>query len=112
MRLLCVDEVHCLSQWSHNFRTSYLRLEEIIHDKIKPICVLGLTATATQPTVKSIVDALRVPSDGLVTARLLRTNLILSVSQPQERRGALVKMFKTTYAKYWDAQKQLNGSLG
>jgi superfamily II DNA helicase RecQ len=48
--MICIDEVHCASEWSHNFRPSYLKLNDIIQDKLedqKPL-ILGLTATATK----------------------------------------------------------------
>ena len=30
LAFVCIDEVHCLSQWSHNFRPSYLQLGQVI----------------------------------------------------------------------------------
>eukprot|EP01035_Chromulina_nebulosa_P020800 gene20800-26964_t len=48
--LLCVDEAHCLSQWSYNFRPSFMRITQQIKI-IKPQVILALTATAT-PTVQ------------------------------------------------------------
>ena len=49
--MVCVDEIHCASEWSHNFRPTYLMLHEMIHEKLGSSCrVLGLTATATKST--------------------------------------------------------------
>lgn len=44
--LLCVDEAHCLSQWSYNFRPAFLRIRREVQF-IQPAAVLALTATAT-----------------------------------------------------------------
>lgn len=44
--LLCVDEAHCLSQWSYNFRPAFLRIRREVQF-IQPASVLALTATAT-----------------------------------------------------------------
>lgn len=47
---VCIDEAHCMSQWSHNFRPSYLMICRVIKERLKVRTVLGLTATATLPT--------------------------------------------------------------
>jgi ATP-dependent DNA helicase Q4 len=47
--MVCVDEIHCASEWSHNFRPAYLMLHEMIKEKLGDNTrVLGLTATATK----------------------------------------------------------------
>ena len=56
-----IDEVHCLSEWGHSFRLSYLNLAKTI-DKLSPkdkngegtIKFLGLTATASVNVLKDI----------------------------------------------------------
>lgn len=56
-----IDEVHCLSEWGHDFRTSYLNLAKTI-DKLSPkdengegtIKFIGLTATASVNVLKDI----------------------------------------------------------
>jgi len=62
-----IDEVHCLSEWGHDFRTSYLNLVKTI-DKLSPkdehgqgkIKFVGLTATASLNVLKDIkVEFLR-----------------------------------------------------
>lgn len=46
-----IDEVHCVSEWGHDFRTSYLSLGESLlrycHAKEGNIALFGLTATAS-----------------------------------------------------------------
>ena len=45
--LICIDEIHCASEWSHNFRPSYLKLKEVVSNRFESSLLLGLTATLT-----------------------------------------------------------------
>lgn len=49
-----IDEVHCLSEWGHDFRTSYLNLTNTINKYCSKINFLGLTATASVNVLKDI----------------------------------------------------------
>ena len=54
--MVCIDEIHCSSEWSHNFRPSYLKLEDVISNRLQWSIILGLTATATKDTEKSLIS--------------------------------------------------------
>ncbi len=49
-----IDEVHCLSEWGHDFRTSYLQLTSTIRKICTDFKFLGLTATASLNVLKDI----------------------------------------------------------
>ncbi|KAG6541292.1 hypothetical protein Mapa_017345 [Marchantia paleacea] len=94
INLAVIDEAHCLSEWSHNFRPSYFRLGSILMEQIKVPCVLAMTATATKKAERSIMEALRIPSTGVVQASRVRENLVLTVSQESNRLRALLAMLQ------------------
>ena len=53
--MVCVDEIHCASEWSHNFRPAYLVLHDMIKEKLGVgTRVIGLTATATRAAQEQI----------------------------------------------------------
>ncbi len=57
VRLIVVDEAHCISQWGYDFRPSYLKIAEL--RKIHPgVPVLALTATATPVVADDIMSKL------------------------------------------------------
>ena len=66
--LLCVDEAHCLSQWAHNFRPSYLRIRSLM-ELIQPASVLAVTATAGPKVIDDICRSLRIPRGEEVTTK-------------------------------------------
>jgi len=49
-----IDEVHCLSEWGHDFRTSYLNLSKTIQKHCTGFHFIGLTATASINVLKDI----------------------------------------------------------
>ena len=97
---VCIDEAHCVSAWSHNFRPTYLRLCRVINERLGVETLLGLTASAPESTIKDVACRLNVSSkDGIIRGKLLPTNLKLSVSRGESRRrgkeGDLVALLRS-----------------
>ncbi|XP_035476813.2 ATP-dependent DNA helicase Q4 [Scophthalmus maximus] len=92
----CIDEAHCVSEWSHNFRPCYLRLCKVLRERLGVQCLLGLTATATLSTALDIAQHLDITDqDGIaVRSAAVPPNLNLSVSMDREKDQALVSLLK------------------
>ncbi|XP_067281238.1 ATP-dependent DNA helicase Q4 [Pseudorasbora parva] len=92
----CIDEAHCVSEWSHNFRPCYLRLCKVLRDRLGVRCLLGLTATATLSTALDIARHLDISDqDGIaVRSAAVPHNLQLSVSMDRDKDQALVSLLK------------------
>jgi ATP-dependent DNA helicase RecQ len=87
VRLLAIDEAHCLSQWGHDFRPDYLRLGTARRDLGSPRTI-ALTATATPEVQDDIVRTLGIDACRRFVRGFDRTNLeleVLSVSGPREK---------------------------
>ncbi|MDM5199555.1 ATP-dependent DNA helicase RecQ [Fictibacillus enclensis] len=78
--LFVVDEAHCISQWGHEFRTSYLKLSSIRSQLGQPPC-LALTATATPEVRRDICDKLGIPSCIEHVYSVDRPNIALATEQ-------------------------------
>ncbi|KAJ6898409.1 hypothetical protein NC652_025046 [Populus alba x Populus x berolinensis] len=90
--LLVVDEAHCISEWSHNFRPSYMRLRaSLLCTRLNIGCILAMTATATTTTLNAIMSALEIPSTNLIQNAKLRDNMQLSVSLKTKDLLTLIK---------------------
>ena len=92
--LIAIDEAHCISQWAHDCRPSYLSLcEAIQHFSYQPT-VLALTATATPLVSNDILHLLNINKNNLVNTGFVRDNLAFQVVKGQERNRYLLDYLK------------------
>ena len=72
--LLAIDEAHCISEWGHDFRPSYLRVAQV-REKLGWPPAVALTATATPHVREDIVRQLRLADAETIITGFDRTNL-------------------------------------
>jgi len=88
--LVVVDEAHCVSQWGHDFRTSYLQIADFIKSiKPRPV-VAAFTATATVNVRDDIRKSLALRNPLSVNTGFDRPNLYFEVQKPKDKKTALL----------------------
>lgn len=81
--LVVIDEAHCISQWGHDFRPSYLKINSFLQAlPIKPV-IAAFTATATELVKTDIIQQLQLADAQLFANSFRRTNLHFSVLKCQ-----------------------------
>jgi len=95
--LLAVDEAHCISQWGHDFRPSYLKIKNIIRQIGRPP-IVALTATATRHVQQDIIDQLEMNDPVIIVRGFDRPNLkLFAVELPgeEEKQKELVRIISS-----------------
>jgi ATP-dependent DNA helicase RecQ len=96
--LLAVDEAHCISEWGHDFRPSYLRIAQV-RERLGWPPVVALTATATPHVRADIVRQLKLEQAKTIITGFDRRNLryhVVSARTEQEKDSALVGILRST----------------
>lgn len=94
MGLLVIDEVHCISDWGHDFRPNYRRLERVVSALPPRTPVLGTTATANNRVIGDIADQLGSDLE-IIRGTLDRQSLALQVIKMPEKAERLAWLAET-----------------
>jgi len=89
--LLAIDEAHCISQWGHDFRPSYLELAQL-REEFVGVPMIALSATATKPILEDIITHLNLQDPVVKQTSFFRPELSYSVFQVEHKMPKLLQV--------------------
>lgn len=95
IRLIVVDEAHCISQWGYDFRPSYLNIARL-RALFPKVSVLALTATATPEVAEDICARLQFSGRNIMRRSFARPNISYIVRRTNDRQGQLLRILSRT----------------
>lgn len=123
---LIIDEAHCISQWGHDFRKSYLDINRYINSLDKKPIVGAFTATATKKVLDDIKSTFRINENNVFKENIDRENLYISVERDvkkldyildyleknRDKAGIIYVGSRKDSNKLYDVIKSLNYKVG
>lgn len=93
VNLLAIDEAHCISQWGHDFRPSYLQLKDF-RAILEGVPVIALTATAKSNVQAEIQTELAFKNGYVFSSSFVRPNISFSVRVVEDKEAKLLEVLQ------------------
>lgn len=93
-----VDEVHCISEWGHDFRPEYRRIRSIV-DEVGEAPIIALTATATPKVQFDIQKNLGMQDAKVFKSSFNRPNLYYEIKDKVDPKKDIIKFIKQNPGK-------------
>lgn len=93
VNLIAIDEAHCVSQWGHDFRPSYLKISKL-KECFPKVAFLALTASATKRVQDDIITQLQLENPAIFTKSFARENLAYMVFNVEDKLHLMEQILK------------------
>lgn len=88
---VAIDEAHCVSQWGHDFRSSYKRIPHFIRSLEKRPIVTAFTATASDEVREDILKILGLVDPNIYITGFDRENLSINIVKSSSKNRYLLE---------------------
>ena len=93
IKLIAIDEAHCISQWGFDFRPAYLKCA-VLRELLPTTPMIALTATATPEVMKDIEELLLLQNPCIFRDSIQRMNITYSVLKTEDKNYRLSQLLE------------------